>query len=157
VFMKRIRSLVFGLVYREPRYKDKRVSSLIYDLLPGRKPVNPLSQVPVPGPTDELLRVIEVAAAMPTTLWFQEDYQLPCLVACGQATLCYNLLKHIVRLHGSDSESYPPGVRQLWHRLLADRSALASDPYRLLCDLLPDADLPNPPGGSPSADGRTDG
>jgi len=142
VFMKRIRSLVFYLVYGNERYENKRVSNLIYHLKIGKK----FENLPdVPEPSADLQRVAEVAANMDTTLWLNERHQLPCLVACGQATLCYNLMKYAVRVHGDDPESYSREVRQCWDRLVDDWKALVGRPYKLLEERLPDAELPMPP------------
>ncbi|MEM7305268.1 MAG: patatin-like phospholipase family protein [Planctomycetota bacterium] len=119
VFMKRIRGLVYGLVYSDEKYAGKRVSNLIYALTSERDWPSVLPPE-VPRPSDELRRVATAAADMPTTLWFEREDELDNLLAAGQATVCMNLMKWIARGHGRDPESYPDEVRALWERLLAD-------------------------------------
>lgn len=163
VFMKRIRSLGFRLVYENEAYNGKRVANLIYhitksdedfaeDFIPDnvkRAPDEDICEYMPKGvllPSRELRNIVTIAAKMPTTLWFDESYQLPCLAACGQATLCYNLMKFIVRNHGTNAKLYPEDVQVLWDRLVNDWKVLVADPYALLRELLPDTDLPIPPG-----------
>ncbi len=131
VFMARIRSLVYGLTYRDERYQAKRVSNLIYDLCPDRRFFFD-GDPEVPKPSPELLRVVEVAATMPTTLWIELDYQLPCLVASGEATMCYNLMKYTVRRWERDVTGQPEEIRALWTALLQDWKQMVVDPYVFL-------------------------
>ncbi|MGD8452540.1 MAG: patatin-like phospholipase family protein [Phycisphaerae bacterium] len=141
VFMHRIRQLVYGLVYKDDRYKDKRVSCLVYGL---QKPAKELAGL-VPPPSEKLGRVVKAAVEMPTTLWFCDPHELPCLVACGQATLCYNLMKWVVRQYGGDPAALAdPPVGPLLERLKTDWQALNADPYALLRRQMPDATLAEP-------------
>jgi hypothetical protein len=67
------------------------------------------------------------------------------VTATGQASICYNLMKHIARHHGDDPARYPAEVRALWDKLTADWKALCADPYALLRERMPDAELPDLP------------
>lgn len=145
VFMRRIRALVYGEVYGNPRYELSRVSNLVYHLRSGER-FTPLPGVP--APSTRLRAVADTASGMPTTLWFDagEPWRQPSLVACGQATLCYNLMKRLVRSHpGSPPEAWPVEARELWDRLVADWQRLNADPYALLREDLPGQQLPTPP------------
>ena len=84
---------------------------------------------------------------MPTELWFDADYKQPCLVACGQATICYNLMKYVVRIHGSDPEQYSGQVKSLWDQTRSDWNRMVEDPYVLLQERLEGKELPRPPKG----------
>ncbi len=145
IFMTRVRALVYGRIYRDERYRHRRVSNLIYDLLPSRRFFFE-DRPDIEKPSKALGRVVTVAVEMPTTLWFEKDkpYQLPCLVAAGQATLCYNLMKLVARRFGSNPASYPDDVANFWNELVSDWSAMVADPYALIEPLWPEA-RPSPP------------
>ncbi len=154
IFLKRIRQMSYNNLYDDPDYAGRQLASLIYDLRPGNNQYQELKRE-VRTPSEDLYRVVSVAADMPTTLWYTEDYQLPCLVATGQATLCYNLMKYIAsnyELEGAivknpDAPRMPmtPDVQQLWDRLLADWNTLRDDPYALLRPATGVAELKPPP------------
>jgi hypothetical protein len=133
IFMKRIRAMGYARLYEDPKYRARRVSNLVYHLQSSEPFAESLAGL-VSRPSAALRRVADVAASMPTTLWFDPDkpYQLPCLVAAGQATLCYNLMKQLVREQGRDPARFPPEVGLLWGRLVADWEGLMDDPYSLL-------------------------
>jgi predicted acylesterase/phospholipase RssA len=114
VFMKRVRALVYERLYRDARYERKRVSNLIHHLRPGK----PFPLAGVPPPSAALHEAVEIANAMPTTLWFDDPRQLDALVRTGEATLCFNLLKHLQREHGPDPARYPSDAATLWRRAL---------------------------------------
>lgn len=146
VFMNRIRTLVYKMIYNNKKYDGKRVSNLIYHLKSDKKFSKALGQMPgVKTPSEALHLVADIAADMPTELWFDTDYKQPCLAACGQATICYNLMKYIVRIYGNDTEQYSPQVLKLWEQTAADWNKMVEDPYVLLQERLPDKDLPRPP------------
>ncbi len=133
IFMKRIRGLGYRQLYQDDAYRTRRVSNLVYHL-GSSQPFAAILAGLVDPPSAALRRVADEAAAMPTALWFQPEkpWQLPCLVAAGQATLCYNLMKQAVRVHGGDPAAFPPEVAAAWARLTADWEALRADPYARL-------------------------
>ena len=146
IFMNRIRSLVYDIVYSNKEYEGKRISNLIYQLKSDRKFSKELDNIPgIPKPSPALYQVTDIAADMPTELWFDSDYKQPCLVASGQATICYNLMKYIVRTYGKDPEKFSAPVRELWDQTTRDWDAMVEDPYVLVQERLPDRELPRPP------------
>jgi hypothetical protein len=142
VFMGRIRILMYKTVYGDDRYKNKRVSNLIYHLKSDSK-FSPLP-LEVKKPSKLLNNIADIAANMPTLLWFDNDYELPCLVACGQATICYNLMKYLVRVYGNNPELYPENIKNLWNNLICDWNNMVEDPYALLRVRMPQIELPMP-------------
>jgi len=131
VFMKRIRGMVYKTIYGDKRYQSSRVANLIHHLASG-------SQWPesfpaeVSRPSRALRRIADTASTMPTTLWFDHPDELRDLVACGQATICFNLMKWITRNHGGDPATYPPEMKALWERTRADWEKFVADPFALL-------------------------
>jgi predicted acylesterase/phospholipase RssA len=143
IFMTRIRQLTRNDLYAEERYLKRRISNLIYDLKPGRPFSKKLTHMQqVAKPSDKLRHVAHIAVNVPTAMWFGEPHQLPCLVAAGQATICYNLMIHVVGGFGEDIDEYPDDVKRLWDKLVKDWNELVEDPYALLHEILPGEDLP---------------
>jgi hypothetical protein len=69
-----------------------------------------------------------------TTLWFKNRCELSTLVAAGQATMCFNLMKYIVRNYQFDDsrQSFVGEIQPVWQQLLDDWNQLAEQPYFLL-------------------------
>jgi hypothetical protein len=87
-----------------------------------------------------LKKVIESAAEMPTTLWFDpsKPQQLTNITVAGQATICFNLMQYIVRHYGESPETYNPAIKGLWDELRQDWELLNDNPNSLLKELLPE-------------------
>lgn len=133
VFMGRIRELIYRVIGADQDIGKKTVKCRITDLLAPAAP-----GVAPPGETisKELLEAVQVAAAMPTTIWFDENsQQLPDLVICGQATLCHQLRSLVRNRHGSNVEHYPHDIRGLAGRLDADWQEFLKEPRFLLKQL----------------------
>lgn len=149
VVWKRLRNLGYRLVYMNERYEGKRVSLLLEHLsrdvsfadLPGVEPVSPL-----------LFDVTDETRAMTTKMWFDNACQLPCAVVTGQATICYNLMKFIVRKHGDEPARYPSEVMAMWNALTDDWARFRDEPYALLQHRLPGVTLSRPSNRSVSSD-----
>jgi hypothetical protein len=123
VFMKRIRSLVFAHVYKNPKYEDKRVSNLIYEL-DGTKKYRALWL----KPSTEMQKITRAAADMPTTLWFDDPSDLQKLIACGEYSICYNLIDYVLRLEEKRKSKYPQWFEQAvedWKKFERDPMMMA--------------------------------
>lgn len=147
VFLHRVRGLVFDTIYRDAKYKQKRISNLIYDL----KRRDQDATEGFPPRTDAMLKVVDIALGMPTLLWFTSEEQLPALVSAGQVTMCFNLLQHIARLRllGKDLPAEVGRVeqraRELWDQLRGDPQVLLRE--RMKGRLTPLTLLTTPPSG----------
>ncbi len=132
IFMKRVRALVFEIFYGRGKevYNGKRVSNLIYSLSPMRTRSEPLQDISLPSAN--LDKVACVAFNQPTTLWFAEDYQQACLVASGQATLCYNMIKLFKKRKEEHASDYCKDDQIVYEKLLRDWAAFNNDPFFLL-------------------------
>ncbi len=134
VFMIRIKRLVFTGVYGDKAYQNKLISNRIDRL------IDPARTVDLPRITllsQELKEVIKNAAEMPTTLWFDNSQSLIDIIVAGQSTICFNLMQYIVRQYGTESETYPPAIKQIWDELKQDWELLNDNPISLLKKLLP--------------------
>ncbi len=116
LYLKQIRGLYYNKIYEDPVLRSITISNAIYDLsavkqkaledksLVNEAPYENLSQQDpseISPPSTELINVAEKARTMPTTLWFDEFQQknknLEAIVATGQFTVCYNLLKYLAK------------------------------------------------------------
>jgi predicted acylesterase/phospholipase RssA len=126
VFMKRIRSLVFAHVYNDAQYEHKRVSNLIYEL-DGTKNYRTAWL----KPSDEMQKITCAATSMPTTLWFDDPVDLQKLIACGEYSICYNLIDYILRRYGQQKSKYPARVKELYDRLVEDWKKFEANPMMM--------------------------
>jgi hypothetical protein len=145
VFMFRIRQLVKDDIYSQEYYRDKSVHVAIYDLIEKSIRDSQLLEswdIQKPEPNGKLMNVIENAAAMETEMWFDSDHPIHCPVTSGQATLCYNLMKHI---HDSYKEyeenAFPENIKPLWETLKKDWKEFVKNPYWLLEKLNPEEEF----------------
>jgi predicted acylesterase/phospholipase RssA len=136
IFMGQIRRLIFKEIYDDKHYNNKIISNLIYDLMTGNKRTIFTN---ISRPSKALQEIIDKSVKMPTTLWFDQDDQLPNLISSGQATICFNLLRYVVRTYGQDTSKYPPMVLDFWNELLKDWQLLNDNPYVFHSELLSNA------------------
>ena len=115
VFLKRMRQLNYDVLYADPAWENRRITSTVYELRPGERWE---SRLPKPDSKskkiidDELPQYLapstimqqnsKLAASMGTTLWFTDEDKksgLPqALLACGQYTMCFNLLDYLEKI-----------------------------------------------------------
>jgi hypothetical protein len=102
--------------------------------------------------TMDLQAIIDAAAHMDTRFWFDPDPgepprdrgrgELDRALVCGEATMCFNLMKFIDRVHGP--APYPPDIDLLWQALTEDWKAINDSPYCLLDERFERAGIPLP-------------
>ncbi|GAB3640817.1 patatin-like phospholipase family protein [Spirosoma arcticum] len=164
LFLKRIRRADYTQLYEDPAWQFRRVANFIYDLSEGDQPNReaPLNKdtdtkdtpkketkpekpdwrgpekirlTPLPA----LAALAEKARLMDTTLWFDEAHQdhLDAVIATGQFTTCYNLIKYLFRLeqeekgYGRLTDDVKQSVQQLKTQLLTDWDRFQQDPLWL--------------------------
>jgi len=122
VFMKRIRSLGYDRLLRNPAYTDRSIANLIYDLQRAQA-----ARKPGLTPSDAQLEVVRRAVEVKTQLWFDRGLQDALdLVACGQSTTCFNLLEFMEDDPRSRHSAPFAALAAMWSRLQADPRCLAS-------------------------------
>ena len=158
IYLKQIRRHYYNMVYRDPDLSGLFISNAIYDLslvkqkasadkdlvqVIGFDSLNDAEDTQIPAPSAALKKVAEKARLVPTTLWFDlnnPDQQLrETIIATGQFTTCYNLLKYLIRLEKISSAS-PTGevqpfgedLRSLKNTMAADWKKFNEDPYFML-------------------------
>ncbi len=142
IFLKQLRRLNYNLLYANESLKDRRISSLIYELTEDQYKHNrsdekgveeKLKQIAAPG--DRIYAAAKIAREMGTTLWFsQEDRdvnRLKNLVACGQFTACYNLLKYCIDLKEKGADVDQKLLDEMIKAFQKDWEKFVKDPYWL--------------------------
>ncbi|HYG83125.1 MAG TPA: patatin-like phospholipase family protein [Pyrinomonadaceae bacterium] len=129
VFMKRVRELIYRDIKVYPKYDGREISNLIYDLDDtGKFNDGVVARL---APTPELSALAREAEGVATALWLKGPDDLKNLVACGQATTCFNLMRYI--LESRAAQLATPGSREaeiyaaaepLWEKLKSNRYAL---------------------------------
>ncbi|MBK8504577.1 MAG: hypothetical protein IPL46_21645 [Saprospiraceae bacterium] len=158
VFLKTVRRLVYGRLYASEAHRFRRMSNLIRELtredfevkrarernepdyfqnIPGCDPILIGSYGEVIGAKLQL--VAETATSFGTTLWFTKTEKLEdtlnTLIICGQATMCFNLLRYLVELRGTPDNGYldlaaekRAAIDHLWGQCLEDWKRFKKDP-----------------------------
>ncbi|MDF2434137.1 MAG: hypothetical protein JWP44_3768 [Mucilaginibacter sp.] len=143
LYLKQIRRLYYNMIYADKDLGPMTISNAIYDLSNAKlspktdeklaktidAPVKELNAKPVIQELEQRLKdIAEKARSMPTTLWFdpfQQD-ELAGIVATGQFTTCYNLLKYYLKQPALSTEEAALVVQ-----LTRDWKAFNDDPYIL--------------------------
>lgn len=109
IFLKQIRRLNYDLLYKDDSLKNRRITTLIYELTEEQyhkgdsdEKEMDIKEELINEPSQLIFDAAKLAGEMETTLWFTEKdrevSRLKNLVACGQFTACYNLLKYCMDL-----------------------------------------------------------
>ena len=141
IFLNRIRSLVYSLMENRKDIKDRLIKTEIFDI------VEQENKTSRHEPSAQMLAVAQRASSMETALWYDDDDQLKDLVACGQFTLCYNLLEHIDKLRAGGEEQGLKAI--LYEKLADDWETLNENPFALIDE------LERPESGDPNKDSST--
>jgi predicted acylesterase/phospholipase RssA len=128
VYLKQIRRIYYDRLYSDPNYKGRIIQNAIYDLSRAKFSATDISTEPL-HPSAAMIEIAEKARTMGTTLWFDANHQNEniknCIMATGQFTTCYNLLKHIGKM---DTVQKTPAIVQLEEELSADYTAFLIKP-----------------------------
>jgi hypothetical protein len=120
VFMKRVRNLGYKDINIYPKYQGKLCPNLIYGLNDSERFGKGIKARSL-EPSEKLQSLALNAERVQTNLWFTEEETLQNLVACGQATMCFNIMKYILDHKAADlsiptsriSETFT-AVQTLW-------------------------------------------
>jgi hypothetical protein len=161
VFMNRIRFLGLARVFNLPPLKGKVIINVIDSLIRDRQTLKRGDEKPEEQETaksensDESIAkllagaerlcddTVSKASTVGTQFWLATE-DMADLLACGQATICYNLLRHMDQMKkdgvaGANTEQFKKTYRQAladWEKLKANPYYLMDDPYR---DLKPES------------------
>lgn len=132
IFLRQIRRMNFNLFYASPRFLNRRITSMVYQLngqqntLGDGKQKEKAEKIKI---SDLIQKSALIASKMPTTLWWDakdlEVQRQENLIACGQFTTCYNLIKYIQDL---PQEYHTERIKNLEKALLEDWSKFEQNP-----------------------------
>ncbi len=142
VFLKQLRRLNYNLFYSSDSLKHRRITALIYELTDaqykdGASDEHELDKKDekIKAPGKWVAASAKIASEMGTTLWFskqdKELERLKNLVACGQFTACYNLLKYCVDLDKANVVKDNKQLQDTISLLQKDWGSFVEDPYWL--------------------------
>jgi Zn-finger nucleic acid-binding protein len=133
IFMNRIRFLGYSMLFSQRRFKRKIVANEIDSLL-RTDDVHGLPDWL--EPTEQMTDVIvQPSAKIPTKLMLNPPTghtrgEFETLIACGQTTICYNLLAHMLINCTRDGEDFEnKDVHKFFHRLKEDWLTLKKDAF----------------------------
>jgi predicted acylesterase/phospholipase RssA len=105
VFMKPIRRLRYNQLYSDSRWKNRLISNIINELASNGSWKWKSKIGKIPGyliPSEAIKANSDKAFSMGTTLWFTDEDKKQgkpeAILACGQYTICWNLLEYIEKL-----------------------------------------------------------
>ena len=105
VFLKQIRRLNYDIFYSKEELKNRRITATVYKLNGQESPYtkgNGYNEAIKPAPSKNLESVCLTASKTPTTLWWDKrdiaKNRMQTLIACGQFTVCYELIDYILEL-----------------------------------------------------------
>jgi hypothetical protein len=135
VFMNRIRFLGYARLLNIPALKNKTIINVIDSVVrekgksggDGGQNIDKRKIIP-----KRLKEIVAKASKTPTQFWLaEEDWRD--LIACGQATMCYNLLRHMNQM-GIDNSAVAQNdhFKELYQKASNDWEKLKADPYCLL-------------------------
>jgi hypothetical protein len=151
LFLKQIRRGQYDNLFTKPRMIHRAISCLIYefssahrhrrlDILNSKDAAwwKPVADQLMPG--DKMEKVANEARAMGTTLWFDESdvkgEKRDKIIATGQFTICYNLIKHILRLEVLDNKYKSDAALQKFkEQLMQDFEKFKSAPLFMIENL----------------------
>jgi hypothetical protein len=94
VFLRRIRLMLSTSLRSNPDVNKRVAFNYIYDLEENRPALWKIDKDLIP--TDEILKISKSASAYPTNLWFANEKALRNVLVCGQISVCYSILKHLI-------------------------------------------------------------
>lgn len=131
IFMKRVRGLIYDSIFRDVRFKGRRMSNLIYTLSDNHPKL--YRDFPWLEPKPHLVTLSQQGCQMPTTLWFTSDTQFNVLSCAGEATVCFALLRHIVLDRAGEYEQPGTPLHDLYERLRGEWTVFNRDALWLPC------------------------
>jgi len=144
VFLKRLRQMSYSTLFNEDAWKNRLVSSTIYELRSAERWQSRSENGTLASylaPSEAIQQNSARAAAMGTTLWYTPEEKaagLPrAVMACGQYTICYNLLDYIEKIEQDPSNltashrliiACKPQLQEAWRRFKDDPLCMVPSP-----------------------------
>ncbi len=141
VFLKQMRRLNYDLFYSKDELKNKRITATVYKLN-GQKmtysKATGYNEAIEPAPSKNLESVCLTASETPTTLWWDKTdvakNRMQTLIACGQFTVCYELMDYILKLKAENDKLVEDftEIDKLYNALKTDWKSFNMEPLWLV-------------------------
>ncbi len=128
VFMKRIRGLVLSGVLANVDWNKKVLPNVLYEMNLNHPTL--YTRDPQTEPSAALKQTATRAEAVQTKLWVSSREELHDLIACGQATMCFNVLKFLWEKRTAEMEAKSPPVYTLYQDALRFWKELKGEPAK---------------------------
>jgi predicted acylesterase/phospholipase RssA len=129
IYMNRIRQLGYTLLYSHDEFEKRVMDNDINTLVVKRQ-----SEIPEAiQVSDKVKKVVERAATMRTKLWIDqpegERDDLEVMIAAGQITTCFNIIKYLWLHHRDEDKNLREEVLPLFEQAESDWQNFALDPF----------------------------
>ncbi|MDO6596654.1 patatin-like phospholipase family protein [Oceanihabitans sp. 2_MG-2023] len=144
VFLKQMRRINYDLFYSKSELKNKRITATVYKLNGKKSTYNNgtgYNKDIKPAPSKNLENVCLTASETPTTLWWDKKdiakNRMEILIACGQFTVCYELMDYILKLKADPDNKIADftEIDALYQALENDWNTFNKQPLWLVDDL----------------------
>lgn len=148
--LKHVRRLIYHEFYDDPRWEHRRCPNFIYDLSKKnevarqqylmeliKKGQLTVENVDLLQVSNKIVDVAEEARLVGTTLWYEQenDDKLMATIACGQFSICCNLLQYILLLENDSTIKFNEETKKMVsiikEKLVADWVKFKTDPIFL--------------------------
>jgi hypothetical protein len=143
IYMNRIRGLGYAVAYSREDLQNRVLDNEIFTLQVETETTTDFHRkLAADGawpPPPEMTRIVGKAATMPTKLWLEQEEgdplnDLDYLVAGGQATICYNLMRHMWEECRNEDGWIAPETGELFDKAMKEWKKLIENPLSLLND-----------------------
>jgi len=127
IFLNQLRRINYDFLYENPKNKHRLITNAVYELNGKHQNLTKsvLNKEILGNNCGKIEESALIASQMPTTLWWDDVdkklNRLDNLIACGQFTTCYNLMKYIDELpeetqHDSDIQKLKQHLQTDWDK-----------------------------------------
>jgi predicted acylesterase/phospholipase RssA len=125
IFLKRIRELTLSHVKEDEKLTHKVLFNVLYTMRLNHPTL--IANDPDAQPSQALIDLAARAEGVETKLWVSSQDELHDLIACGQATMCFTLMKYLweeraeeLRAQTQPIYGFYQDTKKLWTELKAD-------------------------------------
>jgi predicted acylesterase/phospholipase RssA len=128
IFLKRVRALTLSLVKEDEDLRHKVLFNVLYEMELNHPAL--IAKDPQIEPSQALMGLAARAEKVDTKLSVSNQAELDDLIACGQATMCFNILKYLWEERETELRAQTQPIYGLYQNTMTLWLALKADPHR---------------------------
>jgi predicted acylesterase/phospholipase RssA len=128
IFLKRVRGLILSGAMRDEDLRRKVLFNILYTMRLNHPALT--ARDPETQPSQALKDLAARAEAVETKLWVSSQDELHDLIACGQATMCYSLMKYLWEQRTAEMQAQTQPVYGVYQNAKALWTELKADPHK---------------------------